>query len=58
MKINWYVLFALVAKEKLCSNSEEKGLDAFIPKIEYYRRDIKGNTLKMLFPGYILLEVK
>lgn len=51
MKDNWYVLFALVAKEnKLCSVLRRKGLDAFIPKIEYYRRDIKGNTLKMLFP--------
>ena len=48
MKDNWYVLFALVAKEnKLCSVLRRKGLDAFIPKIEYYRRDIKGNTLKM-----------
>ena len=44
MKDNWYVLFALVAKEnKLCSALRRKGLDAFIPKIEYYRRDIKGN---------------
>ena len=37
MKDNWYVLFALVAKEnKLCSVLRRKGLDAFIPKIEYY----------------------
>lgn len=57
MKDNWYVLFALVAKEnKLCSVRRRKGLDAFIPKIEYYRRDIKGNTLKMLFPGYIFVR--
>ena len=57
MKDNWYVLFALVAKEnKLCSVLRRKGLDAFIPKIEYYRRDIKGNTLKMLFPGYIFVR--
>ena len=57
MKDNWYVLFALVVKEnKLCSVLRRKGLDAFIPKIEYYRRDIKGNTLKMLFPGYIFVR--
>lgn len=56
MKDNWYVLFALVAKEnKLCSVLRRKGLDAFIPKIEYYL-DIKGNTLKMLFPGYIFVR--
>ena len=59
MKDNWYVLFALVAKEnKLCSVLRRKGLDAFIPKIEYYRRDIKGNTLKMLFPGYIFVRIR
>ena len=33
MKDNWYVLFALVAKEnKLCSVLRRKGLDAFILK--------------------------
>ena len=57
MKDNWYVLFALVAKEnKLCSVLRRKGLDAFIPKIEYYRRDIKGNTC--YFQDIFLLEVK
>lgn len=54
---NWYVLFALVAKEKkLCSVLTKKGLNAFIPQMEYYRRDIKGNALKMLFPGYIFVR--
>lgn len=57
MKDYWYVLFALVAKEnKLCSVLRKKGINAFIPMMEYYRRDIKGNTLKMLFPGYIFVR--
>lgn len=57
MSDNWYVLFALVAKEKkLCSVLTKKGLNAFIPQIEYYRRDIKGNALKPLFPGYIFVK--
>ena len=54
---NWYVLFVLVAKEKkLCSLLTKKGLHAFIPQMEYYRRDIKGNALKPLFPGYIFIR--
>ena len=57
MKENWYVLFVLVAKEKkLCSVLTKKGLNAFIPQMEYYRRDIKGNALKSLFPGYIFIK--
>lgn len=57
MKDYWYVLFALVAKEnKLCSVLRKKGINAFIPMMEYYRRDIKGNALKMLFPGYIFVR--
>lgn len=56
-KENWYVLFALVAKsDKLCSTLTKKGINAFIPQIEYYRRDIKGNALKPLFPGYIFVR--
>lgn len=59
MKDNWYVLFALVAKEdKLCSVLQKKGIDAFIPMMEYYRRDIRGNAFKMLFPGYIFVRSK
>lgn len=56
-KENWYVLFALVAKEnKLCTVLTKKGLNAFIPQMEYYRRDIKGYALKPLFPGYIFVR--
>ena len=56
-KENWYVLFALVAKsDKLCSALTKKGINAFIPQMEYYRRDIKGNALKPLFPGYIFVR--
>ena len=56
-KENWYVLFVLVAKsDKLCSLLTKKGIYAFIPQIEYYRRDIKGNALKPLFPGYIFVK--
>ena len=56
-KENWYVLFVLVAKsDKLCPLLNKKGINAFIPQIEYYRRDIKGNALKPLFPGYIFVK--
>lgn len=56
-KENWYVLFVLVAKsDKLCSLLTKKGINAFIPQMEYYRRDIKGNALKPLFPGYIFVK--
>ena len=56
-KENWYVLFVLVAKsDKLCSLLNKKGINAFIPQMEYYRRDIKGNALKPLFPGYIFVK--
>ena len=56
-KENWYVLFVLVAKsDKLFSLLNKKGINAFIPQIEYYRRDIKGNALKPLFPGYIFVK--
>ena len=55
--MNWYVLFVLVVKEdKLCSLLRKNGLDAFIPMYEYYRRDIKGNAIKPLFPGYIFVR--
>lgn len=57
MEENWYVLFVLVAKEKkLCSVLTKKGLNAFIPQMEYYRRDIKGTAFKSLFPGYIFIR--
>lgn len=57
IKENWYVLFVLVAKsDKLCSILTKKGIDAFIPQMEYYRRDIKGNALKPLFPGYVFVR--
>lgn len=57
MKDNWYVLFALVAKErKLCTMLQNKGVNAFIPMMEYYRRDRKGIEVKMLFPGYIFVR--
>ncbi len=56
-KENWYVLFVLVAKsDRLCSTLTKKGVNAFIPQMEYYRRDIKGNALKPLFPGYIFVK--
>lgn len=55
--MNWYVLFVLVVKEnKLCSLLRKNGLDAFIPMYEYYRRDIHGNAIKPLFPGYIFVK--
>ena len=58
--MNWYILFALSAKLqkllKILNNKKE--LYAFIPLIEYYRRDIKGYALKPLFPSYIFIKTK
>lgn len=56
--MNWYILFSLKLKEeKLCKNiNKRKGVYAYIPQLEYYRRDIKECAFKPLFPGYIFVK--
>lgn len=57
MQENWYILYALVAKqEQLCSVLCRHGLRAFVPMMEYYRRDIKGIAVKPMFPGYLFVR--
>lgn len=58
--MNWYILFSLTQKsEKLVKQlNTKKDIYAFIPQMEYYRRDIKDNALKPLFPGYVFVKSK
>lgn len=57
MQENWYILFTLAAKqEQLCSVIRSQGLHAFVPMMEYYRRDIKDLAAKSMFPGYVFVR--
>ena len=54
---NWYILFVQIEKEsQLCSLLEQEGVHAFLPMMEYYRRDRKGLAEKPMFPGYIFVQ--
>lgn len=54
---NWYILFVQTEKEsQLCSLLEQEGVHAFLPMMEYYRRDRKGLAEKPMFPGYIFVQ--
>lgn len=57
MTENWYILFVQAEKQSqlkdiLC----KEGVHAFLPVIEYYRRDKKGLAEKLMFPGYIFIK--
>ncbi|MDD3139534.1 MAG: transcription termination/antitermination NusG family protein [Lachnospiraceae bacterium] len=57
MNEHWYILFAQSEKQsQLCSFLHEKGLNAFLPMMEYYRRDRKALAEKPMFPGYIFIK--
>lgn len=57
MRGNWYILFALATKqEQLCNVIRNQGVNAFIPVMEYYRRDIKDIAVKPMFPGYVFVR--
>lgn len=57
MTENWFILFALVAKQEQISNVlREQGLNAFVPMMEYYRRDIRNIAIKPMFPGYVFVR--
>lgn len=56
--MKWYIIFSLTQKsEKLVGQlNRKKNICAFIPQLEYYRRDISGYALKPLFPGYVFVK--
>lgn len=56
--MNWYILYSLTAKtKKLIKMLNSQGcVFAFIPLIEYYRRDINDYALKPLFSSYIFVK--
>lgn len=54
---NWYILFVQTEKQdQLCFLLEQEGVHAFLPTMEYYRRDRKGLAQKPMFPGYIFVQ--
>ena len=54
---NWFILFAQTEKQnQLCFLLEQEGVHAFLPMMEYYRRDKKGLAEKPMFPGYIFVQ--
>lgn len=54
---NWYILFVQTEKQsQLCALLEQEGVHAFLPMMEYYRRDRKGLAEKPMFPGYIFVQ--
>lgn len=54
---NWYILFVQTEKQsQLCVLLEQEGVHAFLPMMEYYRRDRKELTEKPMFPGYIFVQ--
>lgn len=54
---NWYILFVQTEKQsQLCFLLEQEGVHAFLPMVEYYRRDRKGLAEKPMFPGYIFVQ--
>lgn len=39
---NWYILFVQVERQSLiCNVLQNEGVDAFLPMMEYYRKDCK-----------------
>lgn len=56
---NWYILFVQTEKQsQLCFLLEQEGVHAFLPMMEYYRRDRKGLAEKPMFPGYIFVQTE
>lgn len=55
--INWYILYVQTEKQgQLCTLLEREGVHAFLPMMEYYRRDRRGLAVKPMFPGYIFVQ--
>lgn len=54
---NWYILFVQVEKQsQICTMLQNEGIHAFLPMMEYYRRDSKGIAVKPMFPGYVFVK--
>lgn len=54
---HWYVLYTIVSnQEKVCATIRREGLNAFLPRMEYYRRDSRSVETKPMFPGYIFIK--
>ena len=54
---NWFILFSQTEKQsQLCFLLEQEGVHAFLPMMEYYRRDRKGLAEKPMFPGYVFVQ--
>ena len=54
---NWYILFVQTeTQSQLCVLLEQEGVHAFLPMIEYYRRDRRELAEKPMFPGYIFVQ--
>lgn len=58
VKKNIYILYSLRSKsEKLVRDlNKNKDFHAFIPTMEYYRRDIDALSKKVLYPGYVFIK--
>lgn len=56
--MNWYILYGLTQKIDTLSTqlNKDKRIYAFIPQLEYFRRDKKVIALKPMFPGYIFVK--
>lgn len=56
--INIYILQYIAAKEDMINFllSSYDDILIYTPKMEYYRRDIKGIALKKMFPGYLFIQ--
>ncbi|XCP84019.1 transcription termination/antitermination NusG family protein [Roseburia hominis] len=54
---NWYILFVQIEKQsQICTMLQNEGVHAFLPMMEYYRRDSKGIAVKLMFPGYVFVR--
>ncbi|MDD3362067.1 MAG: transcription termination/antitermination NusG family protein [Hespellia sp.] len=57
MSEQWYILFTQSERQsQLCGFLCREGLHAFVPMLEYYRRDCKALAEKPMFPGYIFIK--
>lgn len=58
IKENIFIIYSLKSKsEKLVKDiNKNKDMHAFLPTIEYYRRDIDGLAKKLLYPGYVFVK--
>lgn len=58
IKENIFILFALKTKAERITRdlNRNENMHAFIPTMEYYRRDIDGLAKKILYPGYIFVK--